>query len=420
MATAVLGMHWGDEGKGKIVHLLARDADIVVRFSGGANAGHTLIDRGVKFGTHLIPAGAFYPGTASVLASGMVIDLSVLREEFEAISKHLGSPPRLLIAENAHLVLPYHRLLEELEGSGKAIGTTGRGIGPAYRDKAARNGIRAGDLLEPDLLVERLERRLSLLRQEHPSSREIGAMTAAGLADRLLSLAEPFLPAIGDAARFVADGLAAGKEVLFEGAQGALLDLDYGTYPYVTSSPTTFSGLRNAVGIPTAEVAERIGVVKAYSTRVGAGPFPTELEDEIGGLIRDRGGEYGVTTGRPRRCGWLDLVALRYAVFLNDPTAIALTKLDVLTGIEELKACVAYRLDGRTIERFPRSVSELDRCIPVYESVPGWSEPIAGIRSFDRLPPAARDYVKLIEEAAGAPARLVSVGPAPEETIRRL
>jgi len=420
MAKAVLGMQWGDEGKGKIVHLLARDADIVVRFNGGANAGHTLVDRGVKFGTHLIPAGAFYPGIVSVLAAGMAIDLNVLREEFAAIAAHVGAPPQLLIAENAHLVLPYHRIIEDLEGTGERIGTTRRGIGPAYRDKAARIGVRVGDLLEPEVLTERLDRRLSLLRREHPHSEEIAGMTGKGLAESLLSLAEPFLASIGDASRLIAEGLAAGKEVLFEGAQGALLDLDHGTYPYVTSSSTTFAGLGNAVGIPTLDIAERIGVVKAYSTRVGAGPFPTELDDEIGGLIRDRGGEYGVTTGRPRRCGWLDLVALRYARELNDPTAIALTKLDVLTGIEELKVCIAYRLDGRAVERFPRSATELDRCVPVYESIPGWDEAIAGVRAFDDLPPEARRYVGLIEEGCGAPARLVSVGPAPEETIIRL
>ena len=420
MAIAVLGMQWGDEGKGKIVHLLARDADIVVRFNGGANAGHTLIDRGVKFGTHLIPAGAFYPGTLSVLSSGMVIDLSVLREEFDAISRHIGTRPELLIAENAHLVLPYHPIVEDLEGSVDRIGTTRRGIGPAYRDKAARVGIRAGDLLEPELLRKRVDRRIELLKRAWPGVPEVAALDPGKIADRLLQVAAPFLSSIGDAACAIREGLARGEEVLFEGAQGALLDLDYGTYPYVTSSSTTFSGLRSAVGIPTAEVAERIGVVKAYSTRVGAGPFPTELEDEVGGLIQDRGGEYGVTTGRPRRCGWLDLVALRYAVSLNDPTAIALTKLDVLTGIDELKVCVAYRLGGRTIEHFPRSAADLERSVPVYESVPGWSEPIAGARSFDRLPGAARAYVELIADACGAPARLISVGPAPEETIRRL
>ena len=420
MAKAVLGMQWGDEGKGKIVHLLARDAQIVVRFNGGANAGHTLIDRGVKFGTHLIPSGAFYPGILSVLAGGMAIDLEVLREEFDAISNHLGFPPRLLIAENAHLVLPYHRIIEELEGTGERIGTTRRGIGPMYRDKAARIGIRAGDLLEPDLLVERIEMRLSLLRREYPESDEIGELTGQGLAERLLSLAEPFLPSIGDASRVIVDALATGKEVLFEGAQGALLDLDHGTYPYVTSSATTFAGLMNAVGIPSPDVSERIGVVKAYSTRVGEGPFPTELEDGIGSLLRDRGGEYGVTTGRPRRCGWIDLVSLRYAVALNDPTGIALTKLDVLTGIEELKVCVAYRLDGRTIEDFPRSAARLARCIPVYETIPGWEDPIVRIRSFDRLPSEARGYIERIEEACGVPARLISVGPGPEETILRL
>ncbi len=417
MATAVIGMQWGDEGKGKITHLLARDADIVVRFNGGANAGHTVIDRGMKFGTHLIPAGAFYPGTVSVLANGMVIDMRVLREEYDAIAAHLGREPELIIAENAHLILPYHPLLEEVEGSGKAIGTTRRGIGPAYRDRAARVGIRAGDLLAPARLRARLARRIELLKRSWPGIPEVAALDADGIADELLQVSAPFLSAIGDAAGAIRDALSRGEEVLFEGAQGTLLDVDFGTYPYVTSSSTTFAGLPGAIGVPNPAVARRIGVAKAYTTRVGAGPFPTELEGEIGERLQKVGGEFGVTTGRPRRCGWLDLVGLRHAVSLNDPTELAITKLDVLSGLPEIKICRAYRIDGTETTRFPVAADDLARCTPVYETLPGWEEDLRGVRSPDELPRAARDYLEFISAELGVPIGIVSVGPAPEETI---
>ena len=419
MATAVLGLQWGDEGKGKITHVLARDAEMVVRFNGGPNAGHTVIDRGVKFGTHLIPAGAFYPGTVSVLAGGMVIDLEVLRQEIDEISAHLGSVPELLIAENAHLILPYHRILEEVEGSGAHFGTTRRGIGPAYRDKAAHVGVRVGDLLRPDDLENRLEHRLSLLKRIWPNSDEIGSLTASCLRVELLGLAEPLIESVVDAAAAVASALAEGKDVLFEGAQGALLDVDHGTYPYVTSSPTTFAGLGNSIGIPAPDVRRRIGIAKAYTTRVGEGPFPTEIEGALGDELRERGGEFGVTTGRPRRCGWLDLVALRHALFVNGATEIALTKLDVLTGIDEIKLCRAYLLDGERVERFPLSAEVLSRCAPIYETVAGWSAAPAEAKRLEDLPAEAIEFVARIEEETGVSVGIVSLGPAPEETIHR-
>lgn len=417
MATAVLGMQWGDEGKGKITHLLARDAAMVVRFNGGPNAGHTVIDRGVKFGTHQVPAGAFYPGTVSVLASGMVIDMRVLREEYDAISVHLGSRPEIIIAENAHLILPYHPLLEELEGSGKAIGTTRRGIGPAYRDRAARVGIRAGDLLAPDRLRARLAQRIELLVRSWPDAPAVSALDPEKMATELIEVAAPFLPSIGDAAGAIRAALARGEEVLFEGAQGTLLDVDFGTYPYVTSSSTTFAGLPGAIGVPNPQIARRIGVAKAYTTRVGAGPFPTEIAGKLGEELQKKGGEFGVTTGRPRRCGWLDLVGLRHAVALNDPTALAITKLDVLSGLDEIKVCRAYRIDGEETTRFPLSVEDLSRCTPVYATLPGWREDLRSVRSPDELPRAARDYLEFISDALGVPIGIVSVGPAPEETI---
>ena len=419
MATAILGLQWGDEGKGKITHLLAQDADMVVRFNGGPNAGHTVIDRGVKFGTHLVPAGVFYDGTLNVLAGGVVVDLDVLRAELEEISAHIGGSPDLLIAENAHLILPYHRLLEEIEGSGAHFGTTRRGIAPTYRDKAAKVGIRAGDLLRPDRLRERLAWRVDQLKRQWATNEQVAALDAEGLADGLLATAEPFLESIGDAAGAIRSALDAGRRVLFEGAQGTLLDLDHGTYPYVTSSSTTFAGLGNSIGVPAPNVARRIGVLKAYTTRVGEGPFTTELDDDTGILLRERGGEFGVTTGRPRRCGWLDLVAVDHAVSVNGATELALTKLDVLTGVDEIKVCRTYRLDGRTTDRFPLSADEMEACEPVYEALPGWSEGLSGAERVEDLPAQAVDYVRFIEEATGVPVGIVSYGPAPEETIHR-
>jgi len=347
----------------------------------------------------------------------MVIDMAVLREEYAAIAAHLGRAPSLRIAENAHLILPYHRLLEELEGSGKAIGTTRRGIGPAYRDKAARIGIRAGDLRHPERLRARLARRIELLKRLWPGEEEVSALDPERMAGDLLSVSEPFGEAIGDAAGEIRGALSRGEEVLFEGAQGALLDLDFGTYPYVTSSATTFAGLGNAIGVPNPRVERRIGVVKAYTTRVGAGPFPTEIAGPLGEELQRKGGEFGVTTGRPRRCGWIDLVALRHAVSLNDPTELAITKLDVLSGLDEIKVCRAYRLDGEEITDFPPDPDALAACRPIYETLPGWKEDLRGIRRRTALPTAARSYLEFIETGLEVPIRIVSVGPAPGETI---
>jgi len=419
VATAVLGLQWGDEGKGKITHLLARDADMVVRFNGGPNAGHTVIDRGKKFGTHLIPAGAFYSDTESVLAGGTVIDLSVLREEIDVIAAHVGEWPSVFVAENAHLILPYHRLLEELEGSGSRFGTTRRGIGPTYRDKAMHIGVRAGDLLRPDVLRTRLQWRVNLLKRSWPDAEEIQAIEVEGLVNEAMDRAEPILGSIGDAATRIGEALDRGKNVLFEGAQGALLDVDHGTYPYVTSSPTTFAGLGQSIGIPCPDVEHRLGIAKAYTTRVGAGPFPTELCDDTGERLQRAGGEFGVTTGRPRRCGWLDGVALRYAVRLNGATSLALTKLDVLSGIGTVRVCVAYDCDGRTRTSFPLSGDVLECCRPVYEEMDGWDESIDAVTCLEELPSQARAYVERVESIAGIPASIVSTGPAPEQTIVR-
>ena len=417
MATAVLGLQWGDEGKGKITHLLAKDADMVVRFNGGPNAGHTVIDRGVKFGTHLIPAGAFYPNTTSVLSSGMVIDLRILREELDMLSDHLGWQPKLLLAENAHVIMPYHRMLEELEGSGQHFGTTRRGIAPTYRDKAAKLGIRVGDLLNPDIAIQRLGRRLESLKREWPDSGEVQSLDAERLLEEQISFARPLLPFIGDATQAIDAALEANRSVMFEGAQGTLLDVDHGSYPFVTSSSTTFAGLSNSIGIAIPRVERRLGVFKAYMTRVGAGPFPTSVAGEMEKRLRTIGGEFGVTTGRPRDCGWLDLVALRYAVKLNGCTGLAITKLDVLSGFEEVKVCRSYRLDGRSIESFPLSAEVLERCEPDYDVMSGWSEPISEVRDLAGLPTQVMDYIAFIEREVGVPVEIVSVGPEPEATM---
>jgi len=419
MSTAVLGLQWGDEGKGKITHLLAREAEMVVRFNGGPNAGHTVIDRGVKFGTHLIPAGAFYPGTLSVLAGGLVVDLDVLTTEIAEIGAHIGEEPKLLIAENAHLILPYHRILEEVEGSGAHFGTTRRGIAPAYRDRAAKVGVRAGDLLRPDVLEARIAHRLGLLHRLWPESEAIQELTASKLASELVATAEPLLGSIGDATSAIDAALSSGGHVLFEGAQGALLDVDHGTYPYVTSSPTTFAGLGNSIGIPNPEVPRRIGILKAYTTRVGAGPFPTEMDEALGNELRERGGEFGVTTGRPRRCGWLDLVAIRHTLRVNGATEMALTKLDTLCGLDEIRLCTAYELCGERTQRFPLSADILEACDPIYETLPGWSETFGEAKELEDLPQAARDFVGRVEVLTGTPVGIVSIGPAPEETIHR-
>lgn len=420
MATAVLGLQWGDEGKGKITHLLAKDADMVVRFNGGPNAGHTVIDRGVKFGTHLIPAGAFYQNTTSVLSSGMVIDFEILTSEWDMLSQHLGWEPRLLIAENAHVIMPYHRTLEELEGSGQYFGTTKRGIAPTYRDKAAKLGIRVGDLLRPDMAKKRLQQRLELLKRQWPNSEEIHSLDVSALLEEQLSFAQPLLPFIGDTAAAISSALKADCNVMFEGAQGALLDVDHGSYPFVTSSPTTFAGLGNSIGIPAPRVDRRLGVFKAYMTRVGAGPFPTRIEGELGERLRTIGGEFGVTTGRPRDCGWLDLVALRYAVQLNGCTALTITKLDILSGFDQLKICRSYRLHGESIKTFPLSGDILEQCKPEYETVPGWSEPISQIREISALPSRVMKYIALIECEVGVPIEIISVGPEPEATMMKI
>lgn len=415
-ATAILGMQWGDEGKGKITHLLARKADIIVRFNGGPNAGHTVIDQGREFKFHLIPAGALYPEKTNILAGGVVFDLEVLQREIDAVTKH-SSAPQIYIADTAHLILPYHRILEQIEGSAAKIDTTKRGIGPTYRDKIDRTGIRAGDLKRPAILQEKLTAKIDFLKSIWPAVEEIQSLNVDLLFAQLQQAAAPLIPLITDIPTMIRQGIDSGKEILFEGAQGALLDIDCGTYPYVTSSSTTLAGVIAGGTVPPSALDKRLGVIKAYTTRVGNGPFPTELTDHLGKMMQAKGGEFGATTGRLRRCGWLDLVALTYITYLNDLNGFALTKLDVLSGFEKLKVAYAYRLAGEEIDYFPTSAEELAVCEPLYKEVEGWEEEIAGIERLSALPTAARRYIDMITEALGVPLSLISTGPRPEDTI---
>jgi len=422
----VVGAQWGDEGKGKVVDLFTERADVVVRYGGGANAGHTLVIGGQKLVTHLVPSGVCHPGKRCVLGDGMVIDPHTLLEELAACqARGLLARGELLVGDGAHVILPYHKLVDGLREdrgakAGKAIGTTRRGIGPAYEAKAARKGVRVRDLFRPERLRERVEANLDELVPliEHlghaaPSKAEIDKWISDALA-----AGERLRPHVGDAGREVMRAITASKHVLFEGAQGCLLDLDHGTYPYVTSSSTIAAGACQSAGIGPTHIDAVVGITKAYATRVGGGPFPTEIEGELGQRLRDAGGEYGATTGRPRRCGWLDLPALRMGVRLSGMQSLALTKLDVLAGFPEVAACVAYELDGKELDEPPTEPDDLARAKPIYMKMPGWGPLPGNARAISDLPAPARSYVETISKMAGVPFCLVSVGADRAETIR--
>jgi adenylosuccinate synthase len=422
----VVGAQWGDEGKGKVVDLFTERADVVVRYGGGANAGHTLVIEGKKLVTHLVPSGVCHPGKSCVLGDGMVIDPQTLLEELaDCQARGLLAHNELLVGLGAHVILPYHKLVDGLREdhgakTGTAIGTTRRGIGPAYEMKAGRRGIRMRDLLRPDRLGELVRRNVDELApviahldgvQPKPDdvTRWIADALAAG---------EKLKPYTGDAGRHVAHAIARGQHVLFEGAQGCLLDLDHGTYPYVTSSSTIAAGACQSAGIGPTAIDAVVGITKAYATRVGAGPFPTELHGAVGDALRTAGGEFGATTGRPRRCGWLDLPALRMGARLSGMTGLALTKLDVLGGMPTVRVCVAYKLDGKELDEPPTDPEDLARAEPVYVDHAGWDKLPANARDVSDLPTSARAYVQTIERLAGVPFCLVSVGPDRAETIR--
>ena len=422
----VVGAQWGDEGKGKVVDLLTEQAEVVVRYGGGANAGHTLVIDGQKLVTHLVPSGVLHPGKRCVLGDGMVIDPHTLLEEISACqARGLLARGELLIGAGAHVILPYHKLIDGLRedrhaATARAIGTTRRGIGPAYEAKAARRGVRVRDLLVParlrELVAANMEELLPLIQHlggAAPGAAEIERWTS----DALVAGAR-LAPSIGDAGRHVYQAIKEQRHVLFEGAQGCLLDLDHGTYPFVTSSSTIAAGACQSAGIGPTEVDSVIGITKAYATRVGGGPFPTELHGAAGESLRQAGGEFGATTGRPRRCGWLDLPALRMGVRLSGMSGLALTKLDVLSSMPEVLVCVGYRVEGTEYDEPPGDPDLVSRLEPIYARYPGWGELPRDVRELADLPAAARDYVAAIERLAGVALTLVSVGPDRNQTIR--
>lgn len=411
-ALVVVGTQWGDEGKGKVVDLLARRADLVVRFQGGSNAGHTVVIGHQQFVLHQIPSGILRPGVRCALGNGMVVDPWSLLEEMDSLRRQgVELEGRLFISERAQVVLPVHRWIDRRVGG--RIGTTGRGIGPCYVDKAGRRGLRMVDLMEPEVLAERLQ----LIAQEGGFPEDLEVEEA--VRDQRL-VAERLRPFVADVSSLVNEELRAGGHVLFEGAQGALLDVDHGTYPFVTSSNTVAGAACTGCGVGPTRIDRVLGVAKAYTTRVGEGPFPTELHDEVGELLRRQGGEYGATTGRPRRCGWFDAVAVRYAARVNGLDGLVLTKLDVLDGLRSLRICVAYRHRGRIYHDFPASLQVLWECEPVYEELPGWPGSVRDARSFEELPPEARRYVERIEELVGLRVWIISLGDRREEALVRV
>lgn len=419
--TVVIGSQWGDEGKGKIVDLLSQDVDIVARYQGGANAGHTICWDDKEFVLHLVPSGIFQDGVDCVIGNGVVIDPVALLKEIEMI-RELGYEVegRLHISHNAHLIMPYHKKVEEARESWRdagAIGTTGRGIGPAYVDKFARTGIRVVDLLDRDVLRKKLivsiEEKNAILQNVYGAEK----LDVEAIIEEYVEFDKLIDPFVTDTTEFLCRSLTEGKHVLAEGAQGSLLDVDFGTYPFVTSSHPTVGGCCTGLGIPPTRITRIIGIVKAYTTRVGNGPFPTELEDENGEELRRTGNEFGATTGRPRRCGWLDLVALRYTTMINGFTELAITKLDVLSNLDEIEVCTEYVVGGNTTQRFPSDIRTLETVRPVYVTLPGWKEDITGITRLDDLPSNAREYVTFISDFLDVPARLISSGPKREQTI---
>ena len=421
-AIALVGAQWGDEGKGKTIDILASKADMVVRAMGGSNAGHTVVTDGVTYKLHLIPSGILYPGTVCVIGNGTVISPAVILKEIRGLKDHGVSMDDLRIDARAHVILPYHVAMDELseKSLGKGdIGTTKNGIGPCYMDKAERTGIRMCDLVKPEVFREKLARNVAVKNKILGSLYGAEPMNADKIFDEYSEYAKLLAPYVCDTSVLVYDAIKAGKKVLFEGAQGALLDLDVGTYPFVTSSHPTSGGFCVGTGIGPTLIDDVIGVCKSYTTRVGKGPFPTELLDEMGEHIRRTGFEYGTTTGRPRRCGWLDTVILRFAVRVNGLTALAVNKLDTLTGIDKIKVCVAYTKNGERIENFPTDISDLEGCEPVYVEVDGWKENIESARSYDDLPAAAKAYIGLIERETGVPVKMIGVGPDREQNINK-
>jgi len=419
--VVIIGTQWGDEGKGKVVDLLAEHADVVVRFQGGNNAGHTMVVRGKQFISHLVPSGILQ-GKTCYLGNGMVIDPAVLLEEIDYLSDHGISvgPDRIRISEKAHVIMPYHKSLDharEIKKGDNKIGTTGRGIGPCYEDKASRRGIRFIELTNSNVFAERVK---SILEEKNFTLEQFlsaAPLKAEEIIDAYAAYAARLTPYVGNVSVELHRSLRTGKQILFEGAQGTHLDIDHGTYPFVTSSNTLSGNACCGAGIGPKEIHHVIGIVKAYTTRVGRGPFPSELFDDIGDTIQEKGAEFGATTGRRRRCGWLDTVILNNAVRLNGLTGLAVTKLDVLDGLDSLNICTGYDYQGQTLDYFPGELQMLGECKPIYETLPGWSEDISSIRNYNDLPENTKKYLRRIEEIAETPIRIISIGPARDETI---
>jgi adenylosuccinate synthase len=419
MNLAVLGAQWGDEGKGKVVDLLTPRFDIVARYQGGHNAGHTIYVNDTKFVLRLIPSGILHPGITCVIGNGVVVDPGALLAEVDELTRRgVNVGNRIVVSDKAHLILPYHKdldLLSEARRGERKIGTTSKGIGPAYEDKIARRGIRAGDLADPRALEEDVRDNVTARNRLVQDT----TMDWRSVLDQLSAEGARIRPWIQDVSLMLSEAIKDGKSVLFEGAQGTLLDIDHGTYPFVTSSNASVGGICTGLGIGPRLIGGVLGVAKAYTTRVGAGPLPTELSGEAGDRLRESGNEYGAVTGRPRRCGWYDAVVVRYSVRINGLDALALTKLDVLDGLDEIRICTAYRYAGRLLHEMPSDVPRLSTCEPVYETMPGWPSPTRGVRQFDDLPEAARRYVTRLEEVSGVPVALVSTGSERDDTIVR-
>ncbi|EGO65353.1 adenylosuccinate synthase [Acetonema longum] len=419
-AVIVIGTQWGDEGKGKIVDYLAEKADVVARSQGGNNAGHTVVAGGQEFKLQLLPSGILYKGKTCVVGNGVVIDPEAILKEIKGMQAKGIDTSGLKVSNRAHIIMPYHRLLdvveEEYRGDHK-IGTTKRGIGPCYMDKYSRSGIRMVDLLDEAEFSEKLERNLKAKNHLLKAVYGVDGFDYESVKKEYLAYAEELRPYVTDTSLILNQAIDARQKVLFEGAQASLLDIDHGTYPYVTSSNPTAGGMCTGSGVGPTKISRIIGVAKAYSTRVGEGPFPTELNDEIGNTIRDRAHEYGTVTGRPRRCGWLDAAVVRYAGMVSGINALAVTRLDILDGLERLKVCTGYKYQGKTLQEYPASLKIMAEVQPIYEELPGWKEPISGIRKYADLPLNARRYVELLSQASGIELGIVSVGPGREQTI---
>ncbi|RZS56128.1 adenylosuccinate synthetase [Microcella putealis] len=421
-AAVIIGAQWGDEGKGKATDLLAGRIDYVVKFNGGNNAGHTVVIGDEKYALHLLPSGILTDGVTPVIANGVVIDIEVLFGELEALSARGVDVSKLLISANAHVITHYHRTLDKVTErflGKRQIGTTGRGIGPTYADKINRVGIRIQDLFDENILRQKVEAALDQKNHLLVKVFNRRAISVDEIVDDLLSYAERLRPMVADTALVLHEALERGETVLFEGGQATMLDVDHGTYPFVTSSNATAGGAATGSGIGPNRIDRVIGIVKAYTTRVGAGPFPTELFDESGEFLRKTGFEFGTTTGRPRRCGWYDAPIARYTARINGVTDFVMTKLDVLTGLERIPVCVAYDVDGQRFDELPVSQSDFHHATPIYEEFPGWSEDISGARSFEDLPKNAQDYVLAIEAMSGARISAIGVGPGRDAIVVR-